>query len=246
MQTPLKGKRGSQHGLTLIELLVAMIIMTVVSTMLVGGWISLQNSFAFTQRTNEARATARDALDRISSELRDAQPPASTATPPKFTGTTPFYLPATPTYPYMCGPTSCVFYSAYNNSAAADGTGMTQQRLTAIWLDTSGSTEQKTLWWQRDTNGNGFEAGDRKIKLATNVVNTAASVNKPIFIYYFRDSAGIYSNSYTGTITPFTGTSAANLSSVRIELVIDVNLAHTPSYVDLMTTVRPRNANVTN
>jgi len=243
MQTAMGEKRGSQAGMTLMELLVSMIIMSVVGTMLVGGWISLQRAYAFTRATNSARATARDALDRISSELRASQPPTAAVA-------TQFYLPATPTYPYMCGPTSCVFYSAYNNSAAADGSGLALTgtvplstsaiRLTAIWLDTSTST----LYWQRDTNNNGFDASDRKIVLASkNVVNSAVSRN--IFTYYFRDlTTGVYSHS--STLSTSGANNVANLRSVQVELVIDANMAHTPTYVDLTTTVRPRNAAATN
>jgi len=245
MQTAKEEKRGSQAGLTLIEVLVTMIIMSVVGTMLVGGWISLQRAYAFTRATNSARATARDALDRMSSELRASQPPTAAVA-------TQFYLPATPTYPYMCGPTSCVFYSAYNNSAAADGSGLALTgptppptsaiRLTAIWLDTSTST----LYWQRDTNNNGLDASDRKIVLASkNVVNTAVTVSRNIFTYYFRDlTTGVYSHS--STLSTSGANNVANLRSVQVELVIDANMSHTPTYVDLTTTVRPRNAAATN
>lgn len=239
MQTALTGKRGSQAGLTLIEVLVSMIILSVISTMLIGGWISLQRAYTFTSLTNSARATARDALDHMSSELRSSQPPTAVVT-------TQFYLPATPTYPYMCGPTSCVFYSAYNNFAAADGAGpaltgntppmASAIRLTAIWLDKSDST----LNWQRDTDNNGLlNASDRTIVLARKcVVNAAASVNRDIFTYYFRDSTtGVYSHA-----SALTSSTVANLRSVRMELVIDATLSHTPTYVDLTTTVRPRNA----
>jgi len=215
--------------------------MTVISTMLVGGWISLQRSFAFAQAKNTAAATARDALDRISSELRAAQPPTTTSSD------TPFCF--TLASPYVCGPTSCVFYSAYNNSAAADGTGMGQQRLTAIWLDTSGAAVQKTLYWQRDTAApiGQLTAADRKTILAKDVVNTSAGVNRPIFIYFFRNpTTGLYTDSFNSPVTVFNSTSVATLSSVQIELVVDANVAHTPSYVDLKTTVRPRNAAATN
>ena len=236
MQTALTGKRGSQAGLTLIEVLVSMIIMSVISTMLVGGWISLQRAYSFTSATNSARATARDALDRMSSEIRTSQPPTAAVT-------TQFYLPASPTYPYMCGPTSCVFYSAYNNSAAADGAGLALTgstppaasaiRLTAIWLRTSDST----LLWQRDTNNDGLDASDRTIVLARNCVANAA-VSRNIFTYYFRDATtGVYSHA-----SALTSGTVANLRSVRMELVMDANLSHTPTYVDLATTVRPRNA----
>jgi prepilin-type N-terminal cleavage/methylation domain-containing protein len=241
MQTAISEKRGSQAGLTLIEVLVSLIIMSVISTMLVGAWISLQRSYIFTSLTNSARATARDALDRMSSDLRASQPPTAVVT-------TQFYLPATPTYPYMCGPTSCVFYSAYNNFADQYGDGLAQTgttppaasaiRLTAIWLDASTST----LYWQRDTDNNGLTASDRKIVLARKCVkNAAVTPSKPIFTYYFRDpTTGVFS--HASTLASSGANNVANLRSVRMELVIDINLAHTPTYVDLATTVRPRNA----
>jgi type II secretory pathway pseudopilin PulG len=228
--------RRTQGGITLIELLVTMIIMVIVSTMLVMGWSNLQRAYSFTSVTNSARATARDALDRMSSEIRTSQPP--TATVP-----TQFYLPATPTPPYTCGAYSCVFYSAYNQaSAAADGVGLAASgttpplssplRLTAIWLRTSDST----LLWQRDTNNNGLDASDRTTILARNCVNS--TLGRAIFTYNFRDvSTGAYSHSNT-----LTSGTVAGLRSIRMELVIDANLAHTPTYVDLSTTVRPRNA----
>lgn len=246
MQTPLKGRRGSQHGITLIELLVAMIIMTVISTMLVGGWISLQRSYAFARAANTARGTARDALDRMASDLRASQPPTNVV------GATQFYFAGTS--PYVCDAYHCVFYSAYNNFPAAYGDAFGQVRLTAIWLDTSGTTAQKTLYWQRDTASpiGTLTSADRKIVLAQNVVNTALSPARPIFIYYFRRPATDPVNpggwTHTSTISS-TATDAnyyANLRNIQIELVVDANLSHTPTYVDLKTTVRPRNATAAN
>lgn len=228
----LRGRRRSaQAGITLVELLVTMIILTIVMTMLVTSWISLSNSYAFTSRDNQARATARDALTRVSSEIRDAQPAIATST-------TPFYLGGTS--PYVCDANDCVFYSAYNNPLAysQSGTsGLSRVALTAIWLDTSGTQAQKTLYWQRDTNGNGaLDSNDRKIILATNVVNTAASVNKPIFTYNLYSGASGYT-----TATSLTAANVASLASVQVDIIVDANLSHAPRYIDLMTTVEPRN-----
>lgn len=222
-------RRESQAGVTLMELLVSIVILGILSTMLVGTWVSLQRAFAFSSQSNTARAYARDSLDRITAELRDAQPPTTT-------GTTPFYFAGAS--PYLCDGNDCVFYSAYNNSqAAADGADRNQVRLTAIWLDTSGTANQKTLYWQRDTNNNGtFDASDQKIILARNVVNTASSVNKPIFTYWFDNGSGSYTSSNS-----LTSATVAKLSWVDIELVVDSNLKHTPTRIDLVATVRPRN-----
>jgi hypothetical protein len=170
---------------------------------------------------------------------RAAQGVTYSASPSPATST-PFYL--TGASPYVCDANDIVFYSAYNNPNAALQSGQYgrgQLRLTAIWLDTSGTKPQKTLWWQRDTNGSGsFDSGDRKVKLATNVVNTAPAVNKPIFTYIIRDSAGNYP---TPAPTTLTSGNVATLVSVQVDIIVDANLSHTPTYVDLRTTVEPRN-----
>jgi prepilin-type N-terminal cleavage/methylation domain-containing protein len=238
---------GSEAGLTLIEVLVSMVIMTIVSTMLVGIWISLQSSYAFTSKSNQARATVRDALDSMSSDLRASQPPTSLDTtqfyfsPPRATLAS-TYRSGTPSSP--CGPITCVYYSAYNNFAVSDGTGLARIRLTAIWLDTSGATDQKVLKLTRDTNGNGsIDAGDRTRVLARDVVNTAVSVHRNLFTYYFRNpTTGVWSHASTLSGTASDANYVGNLRNIQIELVVDVNLSHTPGFVDLRTTVRPRNA----
>jgi len=59
--------------MTLVELLVVMVIMTVVSTMIILTWFSLQNSYSFTVTSTDQRVAARDAMSRMVRELRDAQ-----------------------------------------------------------------------------------------------------------------------------------------------------------------------------
>lgn len=227
----LKDKRRSQAGVSLIELLVSMIIMAVVTTMLVGTWLQLNRTAEFARADNTAGATGRDALDRVSAEIRDAQPLTTAST-------TPFIF--TMTTPFVNDTNDCVFYSAYNNaltSASSGVDGKAQLLPTAIWLDTSGTTAQKKLYWERDTNKDGvFDSGDKIILLANNVVNTSATVNKPIFTYYFCDKAGNWTNA-----TTLTSVTVANLVAIQIELVIDANLSYKPSYVDILSTVRPRN-----
>jgi prepilin-type N-terminal cleavage/methylation domain-containing protein len=214
--------RGSQSGITLIELLITMVILGVVTTMMIGGWISLQRAYAFASAKNNATAQARDAIDRISSEVRTAQGLTYTASPSPSTST-PFVVGS-------CEPNAITFYSAYNNASASLNSGQygrDQLQLTSIWLDTGGSSPQKTLWWQR---------GTRKIKLASNVVNTVAAINKPIFKYNVLDGSGNIIQA-----TSLTSANVASLVSVQIEVIADANLTHTPTFVDLMTTVEPRN-----
>jgi len=228
----IRKSRRRQDGFTLIEVLVSMIIMSIVTTMLIGIWIVLTHTSAFAQADGTAASTARDALDRVSAELRDAQPNSSTST-------TPFIFSMSS--PHVCDANDCTFYSSYNNAQTAAQSGANGEAKvlpTAIWLDSSGTTNQKKLWWTRDTNNNGVigDAGDKSILLANNVVNTAATVNKPIFTYVFRDKTGTYS-----TATTLTSTSVANLVAINIEIVVDANLNDKPTYIDFVSTVRPRN-----
>jgi len=248
MKARLAARRGSQSGITLIELLITLVILSIVTTMLIGGWISLQRAYAFTSAKNNATAQARDAIDRISSEVRTAQgltyyPSAS----PSPSTSTPFVVDGTA--PYVCDANDITFYSAYNNVSTALQSGQygrDQLRLTSIWLDTQGTQPQKTLYWQRDTNNNGtLDSGDRKIMLAGNVVNTAAAINRPIFMYNVLNSSGniIQTRSLTSANVVASATSAnvASLVAVQIEVITDANLTHTPIFVDLLTTVEPRN-----
>jgi prepilin-type N-terminal cleavage/methylation domain-containing protein len=227
-----RASRGSQRGITLIELLITMVILTVVTTMLVGAWISLQRAYAFTSAKNNATAQSRDAIDRISSEVRTAQGRIYTASPSPSTST-PFVVGG-------CDANAITFYSAYNMAGASLNSGQygrDQLRLTSIWLDTAGSSPQKTLYWQRDTNGSDtLDSGDRKVKLAINVVNTVPAINKPVFSYNVLNSSG--------NVVPATSLTASNVASlvtVQINIIADANIAHTPTFVDLMTTVEPRN-----
>jgi type II secretory pathway pseudopilin PulG len=232
-----RASRRSQSGITLIELLITMVILTVVTTMLVGAWISLQRAYAFTSAKNNATAQSRDAIDRISSEVRTAQGRVYTASPSPSTST-PFVVGGTS--PYVCDANAITFYSAYNNPSASLQSGQygrDQLRLTSIWLDTAGSSPQKTLYWQRDTNNSDtLDSGDRKVKLAINIVNTVPAINRPVFTYNVLNSSG--------NVVPATSLTASNVASlvtVQVNIIADANIAHTPTFVDLMTTVEPRN-----
>jgi prepilin-type N-terminal cleavage/methylation domain-containing protein len=221
--------RGAhQRGITLVELLVSMIILGVVTTMLIMGWTSLQRSYANGVRTDNANGEARDAISRVSRELRDAQPVAIT---------TPASSPFT-----VATSTEVDYYSAFNDPGQrSDGTGIAALRLTRIYLDTGGGVAQKTLYWQRDTNASGgFDNNDRKIILARNIVNTSVPSTgspTPLFTYGYRDGSGDFT-----TATSMATADLSKIISIQIRLLVDANLSHAPTYADFQTTVRPRNA----
>jgi hypothetical protein len=81
------------------------------------------------------------------------------------------------------------------------------------------------------------DAGDQTILLATNVVNTAASVNRPIFTYVLDTNGnGVYT-----LANSLNSGNAKSVVAVKIEVVVDANLNNRPTYVDFVSTVRPRN-----
>ena len=67
--------RNSETGISLIELLVGIAIMSVISTMLLMGWFSLSDSYSFSINSADARDSGRQALSRLQREIRDAQKP---------------------------------------------------------------------------------------------------------------------------------------------------------------------------
>jgi prepilin-type N-terminal cleavage/methylation domain-containing protein len=234
------GRRCSQTGLTLVEVLVTMIIMGIVTTMLLAGWISLQRASARAVLVNNARATARDALSRVAVELRDAQP----ATLPVATPT-PTYSGALLT---EAQPMTATFYSLYNQpGAGADVTGTADRLLTRIRLDAIGSSPYNwKLIWERDLNNNGVfgDSTDRTIILARNVVNasipntavTPTTSYTAVFSYGYRDETGFH------TADSIASAYLASIISVQIRLIVDANLSHDPSPIDVTITVVPRNA----
>jgi len=239
-------QRGTQAGVTLVELLVSMIILAVITTMLVVTWISLQSSYAQTVNADNARSSARDALTRISSEIRGAQPsPGATAGSAVFT---------------VANQWEVDFYSSYNQpGTSADGTGTGALALTRIYLGNPDGTTpplttapyQKNLFWQRDTAApiGSFTSADRSVVLATNVVNTGLADTSvtpnttytAIFRYATRDATSgdlVWTDNNDGSLN----SNLAKIVAVNVRLLIDANLNHSPTRIDLQTLVSPRNA----
>ena len=231
--------RHSQEGITLVEMLVATVLLCVVTTMIIVAYLTLNRSTTYIVRSNDARGEARDALSRMSVEIRDAQPQALP------TGT------ATPSYSVLVAakPMEVQFYSAYNLAGSSDGSGTGAMRLTRLYLDTSGSSPQKKLIWQRDTNNNGsFDANDQTMVLARNIVNastpntsvTPNTTYTALFMYAYRDASG----SYTTTDNTSSTLDLTKVIAVQIRVISDMQQNRAPTYTDLVTTVRPRNASV--
>jgi len=235
-------RQRDQRGLTLIETLVSMIILIILTTMIIVGWANLQRASANALRTNHARASLRDAMSRLSVELRAAQP---TALPSAIASAVPVELLQ------EASPMDVRFYSAFNAGGAnADGSGTSAVRLTRIWLDPDDhpapwNPDCGTLLWQRDTNDNDtIDSGDRVTVLARNVANdilsdtTHGTDYTAVFRYGYRatqDDPVEWTDNEDGTLDLTT------VVAVSARLIIDKKMGGAPSYVDLSTTVRLRN-----
>lgn len=250
LATRIHRSRG-QAGLTLIEILVSIIILAIISTMLIAGWVNLQRASATSLRTNQARASLRDAMSRVSKELRGAQP---TALPTATSSATP--SPAALPVIGLAEPMEVRFRSAFNSSGAnSDGSGLSALRLTRLWLDTDEELPQpaqwnqacRTLYMQRDMDGNGSfgDAGDTTTVLARNVANdiipdaAEATSYTPVFRYGYRATKNDpveWTDNHDGSLD------LSTVVAVAVRLIIDRKMGGTPSYVDLTTTIRLRNA----
>ena len=238
--------RGRESGLTLIEILISMIILSIITTFLVIGWINMQRGAAFAVTTNDTRSVTRDAISRVGSELRAAQPTALPSVSASATAMPAGYPPL-----QTAGQWSVQFYSAFNNpNAVSDGTGVAAGvlRKTWIYVHVDGTTPgaMQTLYLKRDLNNNGtFDAGDLTIILAKNVVNktlydaNGQAQEYSLFVYGYRTSSTspvLWTDNRDGTLDLTT------VVAVRSRVIVDVNPNHSPKYIDTTTTVRLRNA----
>jgi len=196
------GTPRAQSGMTLIELLIAMGIMSLVTAMIIVGWMALQNSYAYSTKSADARGTARDTMARMRREIRDAIVDPVTGDGPLVTAE----------------PNHIRFYSAFNDA---------------------GGQVQAVDYWYRPTNSSTGRITRRRgagseTTLASDIVNVGSGT--PLFRYTYLDASG----------TPVTATSVAaadvpRILTVEIHIMADLDPGHSPTYMDLQSSVQPRN-----
>jgi prepilin-type N-terminal cleavage/methylation domain-containing protein len=207
--------RSGHSGVTLVELVVAMAIMGVLSTMILVVWFSLQDSYAFTTRADRQREVARDAAARMVREVRDIQ--AQTG------------IDAV----VVAKPDEFWFYSGFNlpNQLPAD-----KPRATRYTYDSS----TNTIYRQRDRSedANQSPLDEPKVPVVANVVNDQIpkGSSTPVFTYVVYDGTGTQV-----PMTTVTGSAMQEILSVEIRVITDVNPGKSPVYFDLRTAAQPRN-----
>lgn len=217
---PSRSAFGRQDGITLMELLIALSILAVVTSMILVSWFALQKSFAQTSRASQSREFARDAVARMTQEIRDAEGSSQGS-------------PITEATRW-----SIVFYSTYN-IAGNHQTTATLPRQTAFTYVAPTSTTPGRIYRVVDTNGNGLsdELADPARfgnLVVDNVVN--GPENRSLFRYWYYDSAGNYVLASSVGDTETTG-----IRAVQIRVLVDLNPGKSPVYIDLKTTAQPRN-----
>jgi len=195
--------RPGQQGITLVELLIAMTIMTILSGMIVMAWISLQGSYAYSVQSADARGTARDTMARMRREIRDAMTQPSTGLGPIVTADS----------------NHIQIMSAFN--------------------DVGGNVQSVDYWYRAtsSTTGNITRkrgSGAEQI-VAQNIVNVSS--NTPLFKYSTVNAAG----NVVPLSTPVAAADVSMILTVELHILADVNPGHSPTYMDLVSTVQPRN-----
>lgn len=195
--------RPGQQGITLVELLIAMTIMTILSGMIVMAWISLQGSYAYSVQSADARGTARDTMARMRREIRDAMTQPSTGLGPIVTADS----------------NHIQIMSAFN--------------------DVGGNVQSVDYWYRAtsSTTGNITRkrgSGAEQI-VAQNIVNVSS--NTPLFKYSTVNAAG----NVVPLSTPVAAADVPMILTVELHILADVNPGHSPTYMDLVSTVQPRN-----
>lgn len=188
--------------MSLVELLVAMTVMTILSTMIIAVWLSLQGSYAYSVKSADARGTARDAMARMRREIRDAMTQPSTGLGPVVT--------------------------AENNHI----------QIMSAFNDVGGNVQSVDFWYRATsgTTGNITRkrgSGAEQI-LASNIVNVHN--NTPLFKYNYLDAAG-----NVLVATTVATADVPRILTVELHILADVNPGHSPTYMDLISTVQPRN-----
>ncbi|HET6495132.1 MAG TPA: prepilin-type N-terminal cleavage/methylation domain-containing protein [Thermoleophilia bacterium] len=223
----------NQRGMTLVELLVAMSISLVISAMIILSWVALSGSYANTVRRGKASDFARQAVDRMEREVRDAEQPPAAVSEVAIVRARPYYL---------------VVYTTFNKAGNDDAT--TPPRLVMYRLYGNGE-----LWRFHDADGSGAiagvnmllegplgtrEAGEGAQLMIEDVVNlsTPSTANPTeLFTYIYYDASGslVQAHDIRGT------QNRTHIRAIEFNLLVDLNPGKSPVYWHLRTTAQLRN-----
>ena len=228
----------SQSGMTLVELLISMTIMSVITAMILISWFALSDSYSYSATSNQARDDARQAMARLEREIRDAQSVSTTSEAALVRARV----------------RTIVVSTTFNEAGNNDPTATPHLVMYRLYPD-----GQLWRFYDADEDGtidgvdtsadgwpaNPYHASERAHAegaqlLVKNVVNDkvpSASNPTPLFqySYYLPDGTLTQDTSVIGV------TNRRKVVSVQVNLLVDLNPAHSPIYTEFQTTAQLRN-----
>jgi len=211
-------------GITLIELLIAIVILAIVSGMLIATWIALSDSFASTTRSSDARDYARQAASRMERELRDAEAQLTTG---HYQG-----LPAV----LWASDNKIIFVTTFND----EGNDVPNANPLAVMY----YVDDGTLYMKRDANDDGAWDSSTARPLVPHLVNgsVGASGATPIFSYTYIGENGAFMKALpTDDTTSLPAYERGRIVSVTFTLLVDLNPGRSPTHMTLTSTAQLRN-----
>jgi prepilin-type N-terminal cleavage/methylation domain-containing protein len=217
---------SGQGGITLIELLIALTILSVLSVMILTAWFSLQRSYAFSTRSSMQQEMARDAMSRMVREIRDSGGQAGSAAGSGI---------------LVAKPQEISMRTAFNDAGVAevrtDGLGDGYPYVPpqgGYYYDSASGT----LYRWRDTDEYaGKSSGDRVDAVVKYVVNGTTPIFRYTCINTGESTAVAIGEPYQ-TTSP---TDRTSIVSVQIMLRVDLNPGKSPQNMELISTAQPRN-----
>lgn len=216
-QPPEAPRNAARHqaGLTLVELLVTMVILSVLTSMILVTWFALQNSFTDQARANEARDISREAMSRMVREIRDASSPGIQAV-------------------VYAEQERVSFYTTFNDPGASDG-GFGTLLLTTFEYKEGPTNGVGRIVRYRDVDATPLDLSDDRATVIADHVHYSGS--PPIFSYWYFDANGSPSK-----VFPVPDSRMQYIYAVEIDLVVDMNGVHAPPPVVLKSLAQIRNA----
>lgn len=236
--------RVDRRGVSLIELLVAMTILSVVTSMILISWVALSDSYSFTVKSNVSRDDARQALSRMAREVRDAEYPENIVTTSECA-----IVRARARW--------IEFYTTFNHANATDPLANPRLVLYRLYADGElwryedrngvGGISGVSIpgvedpWYSSTFNDNEKVNGEGAMLMVANVVNNeqpqGGDPATPVFRYsrYLNDGSVDVQPAVYGT------GNRSTILAVQIQLRVDLNPGNSPVFVDLKTTAQLRN-----
>ena len=236
--------RRRQRGISMIELLISMSILSLVTAMVLLTWFALNNSFAYTTYSSNARDFARQGLSRMQREIRDTQVPFQQASAEAgVVRARTFWIELYTTFnesgnrdPAL--PPHLVIYRLYEDGSIwrfEDGSnGIPGIQNVATDFDLADDVPANY-----DLAGETL-SGEGATLILSHVVNStqpSAANPTPLFMYSYVDVNGIM------VLDPFVvGVgNRSRILGVQVHLLVDLNPTKAPVYADFVTTAQLRN-----